>query len=69
MKDDLVWVGKNKGNDDDKLLLAGRHDKGGYHIAMLLDFCLKGLNILGECRINGRAFEQFRETWKPKETK
>lgn len=59
IQDSFIWVGKNKGNDNDKLLLAGRHDKGGYHIAMMIDFC--------EGKRQKPWFERFREAWKPKE--
>ena len=48
IKGKFTWAGKNKGDDKDKKLLAGWHDKGGVHIATLLSFYEKHKDFIIE---------------------
>ena len=72
LQDAICWVSKNKGNKDDKLLLAGYNDEGGYHIAALLDFALGGANREKKQLIKGSQktrFWNFYLKWRRKHQK
>ena len=59
IKDKFIWVSKNQGNKDDRLLLAGEHNKSGYHIACLIDFIKSSF-------LPYNSFSAFREDWERK---
>lgn len=63
LKDQLIWVSKNKGNKDAKLLLAGKKDDGGYYIACLLDFALGTDKVKGSQKTK---FWKFNQRWRRK---
>lgn len=70
VQDQICWISKNKGNKEDKLLLAGYQDRGGYHIAALLDFATGGEDVDRKKQVPKGSpeskFWKFYISWKSK---
>lgn len=70
VQDKICWVSKNKGDKEDKLLLAGYQDQGGYYVGALLDFALGGDVANSKNRVlrgsQKSKFWKFYQRWKNK---